>query len=160
MLERKDRFDDVVESVRAKFAALVASPKYSIKLLPTDIPKAGIYLFSEDGKSLYVGRTNKLRRRLQQHTRDNHNQATFGFLLARIETGKLNASYRPEGSRTALLLEPGFRSAFDAARRRITEMDVQFVEELDAVRQTVLEVFVALETKAKFNDFNNHWSSP
>lgn len=153
---RKVKFDNVVESARAKFAALLASSKYSIKSLPKEIPEAGVYLFSEGGKSLYVGRTNKLRRRLQYHSRDNHNQATFAFLLARRATGKLNASYKPNGSRAELLLEPGFRAEFDAARRRITQMDVQFVEEPDSVTQTILEVFVALETKAKFNDFNNH----
>ena len=57
-----------------------------------------IYLFSQDGCPLYVGRTNNLRKRLQHHTRNNHNQATFAFLLARHETGNLKASYQPNGS--------------------------------------------------------------
>jgi len=152
----KDRFDNVIEAVRAKFAALAASPRHSIQSLPMEMPEAGIYLFSEGGRPLYVGRTNKLRKRLQCHTRDNHNQATFAFLLARRETGRLKASYKPEGSRTALLSEPAFRAAFDAARRRITEMDVQFVEEPDPVKQTILEVFAAFQTQAEFNDFDNH----
>jgi len=152
----KDRFDNVIEAVRAKFAALIASPKHCIKSLPKEMPEAGIYLFSEGGRPLYVGRTNKLRKRLQYHVRDNHNQATFAFLLARRKTGRLKASYKPEGSRTALLSEPAFRAAFDAARRRITEMDVKFVEEPDPVKQTILEVFTAFETQAEFNDFDNH----
>jgi predicted GIY-YIG superfamily endonuclease len=152
----KDRFDNVIEAVRAKFAALIASPKHSVRRLPKEMPAAGIYLFSENGKPLYVGRTNKLQKRLKYHTRNNHNQATFAFLLARRKTGNLKASYRPEGSRTALLSEPAFRAAFDAARERINQMDVQFVEEPDPVNQTILEVFTAFETKAEFNDFDNH----
>ena len=38
----------------------------------------------------------------------------------------------------------------------IRKMDVQFVEEPDPIRQTILEVFAAFQTKAKFNDFDNH----
>jgi hypothetical protein len=54
------------------------------------------------------------------------------------------------------LRNSGFRAAFDAARGRIQQMDVQFVEEMDPVRQTILEVFTAVETGAVFNDFGNH----
>ena len=85
------------------------------------MPLAGIYLLSEHGKALYVGRTNKLRNRLQYHTRNNHNQATFAFLLARKKTGKIKASYQKSGSREDILTQPDFRSAFDAARQRIKE---------------------------------------
>ena len=120
------------------------------------MPEAGIYVFSEHGKPLYVGRSNKLRMRLKYHTRNSHNQATFAFMLARQKTGKLRASYKPEGSRVALLSEPAFRAAFDAARNRINLMDVQFIEETDSVKQTILEVFTAFETGAEFNKFDNH----
>jgi hypothetical protein len=151
-----DQFDRVIACVRQKYADLCACPKCRIANLPAEMPTAGIYLFSEAGKALYVGRTNSLRKRLQGHTRSTHNQATFAFLLARHQTGNLKASYKPEGSRQHLLENPDFRAAFDAARERIKGMDVQFVEEVDPVKQTVLEVFVALETKAEFNCFDNH----
>ena len=120
------------------------------------MPEPGIYLISEGGERLYVGRTNRLRKRLQSHTRNNHNQATFAFLLARHETGNLKASYKRDGSRKDLLGNPHFRTAFDTARERIKKMTVQFVEEADPIKQTILEVFTAFETKAKFNDFENH----
>ena len=152
----KDPFDIVIDCVRAKFAELVASPKHSISQLPKEMPKSGIYLFSEGGVPLYVGRTNHLRKRFQYHIRNNHNQATFAFLLARRETGNLKASYKPEGSRKHLLTDSGFRTSFDMARNRIKLMDVQFVEEADPIKQTLLEVFAAFETNAKFNDFDNH----
>lgn len=151
-----DRFDNVIECVRAKFAELCASPTHTIAHLPKEMPEPGIYLFSEGGQPLYVGRTNRLRNRLQYHTRNNHNQATFAFLLARYQTGNLKASYKPEGSRKDLLENPEFRAAFDTARERIRKMDVQFVEEPDPIKQTILEVFTAFETEAEFNDFENH----
>ena len=148
-----DRFDQVIACVREKFGNLCACPKHHIP----DLPKtAGVYLLSDNGCPLYVGRTNNLRKRLQNHIRNNHNQATFAFLLARHRTGKLKASYKPKGSQRDLLNDPQFRAAFDAARERIRRMDVQFVEEKDPIRQAILEVFVAFETKAKFNNFDNH----
>jgi len=151
-----DRFDEVVACVRQKFAELHAGSKYTLATLPNNIPDAGVYLFSESDCPLYVGRTNSLSKRLQYHTRNNHNQATFAFLLARHETGNIRASYQQKGSRRDLLNDPAFRAAFDAARDRIRRMDVQFVEERDPIKQTILEVFTALQTKARFNDFDNH----
>lgn len=37
--------------------------------LPQRMPKAGAYLFSEGERHLYVGRSNRLRQRLQEHCR-------------------------------------------------------------------------------------------
>jgi len=151
-----DEFDSVILDVRQKFADLQASPKHQVAHLPRGSLGAGIYMFSENGHVLYVGRTNNLRKRLQYHTRNNHNQATFAFLLARHKTGNLKASYKTKGSRQDLLEDHAFRAAFDASRDRIRQMDVQFVQETDPIKQTVLEVFAAFETKAQFNDFDNH----
>jgi predicted GIY-YIG superfamily endonuclease len=150
-----DKFNNVIDCVRAQFAELCRSPKHKISHLPNEMPEPGIYLFSEAGRALYVGRTNTLRKRLQSHTHNSHNRATFAF-LARHQTGNLKASYKPEGSRKHLLEEPEFRKAFDDARQRIREMDVQFVKESDPIKQTILEVFAAFETNAEFNDFDNH----
>jgi hypothetical protein len=60
------------------------------------------------------------------------------------------------GSCRHLLEKPEFRVAFDDARQRIREMDLQFVGESDPIKQTILEVFTAFETNAEFNDFDNH----
>jgi len=152
----KEAFDQLIADVKQKFVEICDSPKHTITHLPKNMPEAGIYLFSENRAPLYVGRTNNLRKRLQYHTRNNHNQATFAFLLARHETGKLKASYQPRGSRQDLLSDPAFRTAFDDARQRIRTMNVQWVAEADPIRQTILEVFTAFQTNAKYNDFDNH----
>lgn len=151
-------FDTLIGDVKLKHELLVSAEKYSIGSLPPEraMPKSGIYLFSENGESLYVGRTNTIRKRLQNHVTNSHNKATFAFLLARHDTGNLEASYKPEGSRAHLLEQPEFRAAFDRARDRIRGMDIQFVEEVDPIKQTILEVYAAFETQAKYNDFDNH----
>ncbi|MEE8344890.1 MAG: GIY-YIG nuclease family protein [Woeseiaceae bacterium] len=149
-------FDQIITAVKLKHEQLCNADVHTIATLPRVTPSRGIYLFSEKEKPLYVGRTNTLRTRLQQHTRNNENQATFAFLLARHETGRLQASYRPEGSRKDLLRNHEFRDAFDRARERIRNMDVQWVEEVDPTTQAILEIYSAHETEAVYNSFDNH----
>ena len=151
-----DEFAQAVKDVEEKCSVLLTSPQYRMGALPKEMPCAGVYIFSEDGRALYVGRTNNLRKRLQYHMRNHHNQATFAFLLAREQTGNTRATYQKEGSRNDLLSQPAFRSAFDSARERIRKMDVQFIEELNPIRQALFEICAALRAKARYNDFDNH----
>ncbi len=122
------------------------------------MPTSGIYLFSEGERHLYVGRSRKIRRRLGNHCRRGatHHMATFAFRLAREATGRLKASYKPQGSRAALLEEGEFREAFDAAKARVRAMDIRFVAEEDSLRQTILEVYVAAALGTPYNDFDTH----
>jgi len=151
-----DEFAQAVKDVEQKHSVILTSPIYRMDALPKVIPLAGVYMLSEDGHALYVGRTNNMRKRLQSHTRNNHNQATFAFLLAREQTGNKQATYKKEGSRDDLLSQPSFRLVFDSARERIRRMDVQFIEELNPIRQALLEICASLRSKARYNDFDNH----
>jgi excinuclease UvrABC nuclease subunit len=72
----------------------------------------GVYIFSEDGHALYVGCTNNMRKRFQYYTRNNLNQATFAFLLARAQTVNKKATYKKEGSRDDLLNQSAFSYVF------------------------------------------------
>ncbi len=151
-----DDFSAAIRDVEEKYTALMQSASYKYAELPKKMPDKGIYVFSQHGQVLYVGRTNKIRQRLQFHTRNNHNQATFAFLLARHITGRIKASYKKSGSRSDLLSGQGFREAFDKARQAIREMDIQFIEEREPTKQALLEICVAMRTRAKYNDFDNH----
>jgi hypothetical protein len=150
------KFIQAVESLKPKCDALLAMDPVHFGALPQRMPKAGVYLFSEGTRHLYAGRTNGLRARLQGHVRDSHNTATLAFLIARIETGNLKASYKPRGSRADLLRAPIFRAAFNRARERIRQMDIRYVQESDPVRQALLEIYVALASGAQHNSFDNH----
>jgi hypothetical protein len=118
------------------------------------LPERGIYLFSEGDQHLYVGRTNRIRRRLAGHCRasSTHFSATFAFRIARQDTGQLKASYAPKGSRAELVKEEEFALAFSRAKTRLGAMDLRFVEQ-DAVRQALLEIYLAVTLKTPFNDF-------
>ncbi len=116
------------------------------------------YLFSEAGRHLYVGRSNNFRNRLRQHSIDGaqHNQAVFAFRLARELTGKTEVSYKSEGSRSSLLADSDFAKAFLSAKRRVRGMDLRYVEEVDQLRQALLEIYVAVALRTPYNDFATH----
>ena len=80
-----DAFRQHVESLHPSFERLMAMRPVKVYALPKEMPKRGIYLFSDGDSHLYVGRTNRLRKRLSEHCRkgSTHNSASFAFLLAR-----------------------------------------------------------------------------
>jgi len=151
-------FKQHIDALHPSFEALFNDAPFQFTSLPKKLPAAGIYLFSEGGNHLYVGRTNRLRKRLQQHCRpgSSENQSPFAFRLAREKCNALKASYKKEGSRKHLLSDPAFSVAFSNAKARLREMDVRVVEETDPLRQALLEMYVAVALGAPYNDFDNH----
>jgi hypothetical protein len=63
------RFRELIDSLEPQFRRLVAMTPMKYGSLPRQIPTRGIYLFSDGQRHLYVGRTNRLRQRLQNHCR-------------------------------------------------------------------------------------------
>jgi predicted GIY-YIG superfamily endonuclease len=151
-------FRQYVESLQPAVERLLACAPFKFDSLPKQLPKAGVYLFTENGIHLYVGRTNGLRKRLQQHfrTSSTHNSAPFAFLLARVPHGATKATYKPEGSRKHLTTNPQFAQAFMDAKTRLRSMDIRIVEESHPLRQALLEMYVAVSLGTKHNDFDNH----
>ncbi len=152
------RFRELIDSLEPQFRQLVAMTPVKYGSLPRQIPSRGIYLFSDGQRHLYVGRTNRLRQRLQNHCllSGTHFTATFAFRIARQDTGRVRATYSKAGSREALTSDPKFAKAFEAAKRRVAAMDIRFVEEPDATRQALLEIYAATVLGTPYNDFENH----
>jgi len=144
--------------VERSFNALMNADAFKCAAAPKSLAgRPGVYLLSEDGVTLYIGRTDDLRKRLLSHRHKSHGTATFAFLLARYETGIREASYQSSGSRADLLKNNArFSAAFDKARERIADMDVKVVEEDDPINQALLEIYAAFVSGAKYNDFQNH----
>jgi hypothetical protein len=146
------------ESLQPSFERLTTMPPVTIPTLPRNAPSEGIYLLSEQGRHLYVGRTRYLRNRLRQHSIPSaaHNQAVFAFRLAREMTGRMTADYSGEGRRVLLAGDPEFAAAFTAAKARVRTMEVRYVGEEDPLRQALLEIYVAVVCGTPYNDFNTH----
>jgi hypothetical protein len=153
------RFGALVETLAPKLELLIHCPPLSSGKLPRDMPLSGVYLFSEAGRHLYVGRSNGLRSRYGRHCRPGatHRQAAFAFLLARESTGRTKASYKAGAeSRAGLMLDPRFEQAFRDAKKRIRDMLYRFVEETDQNRQALLEIYCAVVLATPYNDFGTH----
>jgi hypothetical protein len=153
-------FSQCVESLHPLFERLKQMPPVTIATLPKDAPSQCIYLFSEAGRHLYVGRTRRqsLRQRLRQHSGNSaqHNQAVFAFKLAREATGRREPGYTADNSRKTLAGDPGFKQACAEAKVRIRKIELRYVEEADPLRQTLLEIYVAVLLKTPYNDFDTH----
>ena len=148
----------LIESLEPQLATLLRCKPVMVNSLPKDIPKKGIYLFSEGDTHLYVGRSNRIRERLRSHTQKSGDSysSTLAFRMARHQTGTLKASYMKKGSRRQLENRDDFKEAFVTAKKRLSKADIRFVAEDDPTRQAVLEIYVATSLKTPFNDFDNH----
>jgi predicted GIY-YIG superfamily endonuclease len=153
-----ESFKHYVETLHPSFERLMNMSPVKISALPKRLPEKCIYLFSEAENHLYVGRTRRLRNRLRQHSiaGAQHNQAVFAFRLAREMTGKLLAAYSFKGSRIDLSADASFDEAFTQAKTRVRNMDVRFVEEVEPLRQALLEIYVAVVLGTRYNDFDTH----
>ena len=149
------RFREMVDGLEDKYRALLEMRSFRAGDVPKGTPVGGVYLFSEGGAHLYAGRT---KREIAVRIRNHFSTALdcpFAWLLAREATGR-KATYKQTGSRKALLEDEGFLTAYEAAKHRIREMDVRYVHEAEATKQALLEIYVAVATAARHNDFDTH----
>lgn len=144
------KFASYIKGLDKSYKMLLAMKACTIGDIPTDCPTGGVYLFSERGKPLYAGRTRRsIKVRLQGHVTRNSEACPFAWRLAREQTGL-------DGSREELLATPTFVTAFESAKERIKLMKVRYVAEADPTRQALLEIYVAVASSAKHNDFDTH----
>jgi hypothetical protein len=158
------RFAAFVERLHPAFEKMMARMPVSDGARPDygtgdQEAKRGIYLFTEDGKHLYVGRSNRLFQRYKNHwgPQKTEREAAFAFKLAREETGSLKAAYKKgTGSRKDLMLNSDFLAAFTSAKKRIRAMEYRWVEETDPTCQCLLEVYASVALATPYNDFDTH----
>ncbi len=154
-----ETFRQHVESLHPAFERLiVAMPFKYMDVGAQALPERGIYLFTESDRDLYIGRSNNIRQRLHFHCRESsdHHKASFAFRLAREVCGATKAAYKKEGSRTHLMSQEVFRAAFVSQKARVRAMDIRTVQEDDANRQALLEMYASITLGTPYNDFNNH----
>jgi hypothetical protein len=82
-------FSEITEGLEPLFKQLLNMLPVQAGSLRKIMPIRGIYLFSEDGKHLYVGRSNNIKRRIGRHSRSGatYRMAAFVFHLARQAAG-------------------------------------------------------------------------
>jgi hypothetical protein len=151
-------FKKHLKELEAKRRDLVGMEPFRHDTLPKGMPHRGVYLFSETGRHLYVGRSNTIRKRIGRHSRPSakHNMASFAFLLAKEKANIGPATYRKGHGRAEILEQEHVKLAFASAKQRIRTMDVRFTEETDPVRQTLLELYISVVHGTPYNDFDTH----
>lgn len=152
-------FTQVIESLHPTYEKLINMQPVSNGMFPKNVPRKGVYLFTENGKHLYAGRTDNLKNRYGGHTRPSsgHNSAPFAFKLTRKITGRIEPAYgKGPDSRDGLMLNPEFVQVFGEAKKRIRAMQFRYVEEEDATKQALLEAYCCIVLKTEYNDFENH----
>jgi len=152
----KDKFGEYIQRMPILLNELKGKPLLNRNEL-TDIPKSGVYVFYREGEPLYVGRSNRLKERMQEHGRpsSDHYSATLAFNMA-----KEKMNYKSNGHRLAprndLEKAPGFKEAFFRTRKQVAEMQVRVIEIEDQIEQAMFEIYAHLALNTKYNDFRTH----
>lgn len=121
------------------------------------LPKKGIYVFYEDGKPIYIGRSNNVKQRIGLHYRPSsgHTSATFAFNIAKREA--IKEGINTNVTRKQLEADPTFTTLYLRAKDRVSKMSLQAIQINDPIMQTIFEVYAAMCLNTKeYNDFDTH----
>ena len=155
--QRRAALHVILDRLATRLAALLACEAHKAADW-TQIPTwtTAVYLLSEDGRPIYVGRTRTLRRRLRQHvsTTSGRDSATFAFRLAKVDAARAGVAVKR--TRKTLEADANFQQFFDAAKGRVAAMDVRYIVVDDPVEQALLEVYAAESLATPYNTFETH----
>ena len=150
-----DKFDEMIDQLPLLLKQLVDSPSKNRDTLGA-LPKKGIYVFYEDECPIYVGRSNRIKERLLEHSRPSstHTSATFAFNLAKEAAIKKEIDVNNK-ARVHLETDSDFSSLFSEAKERVSRMSIKVIKIDDPIIQTIFEVYVSVKFNT-FNDFDTH----
>ena len=139
----------------ALYQALMESEQLPLAPMATWKKLGAIYVFFHNGKAEHVGRTRNLQARIRGHLSDSHYSASFAFKQTRRELS-LVATYKPQGSRTALFADEGFRTAFRGQSERLRSMTMRFLAIPCPIDQYLLELYATMELGLALDEFDTH----
>ena len=165
-LESEPTWNSIIDKMADLLLELRTSPlleRSSRGRFPA-VPEQGVYVFYDsEGSPVYVGRTDRMRARIQEHGRPKarHNAATFAFMMAWDMAEAMEFDLRGAFNRDEIQHLNAFKPLFDETKAIVGRMGVRVVEITDPIEQAVFEIYAALQlqtTRAQsgYNDFNNH----
>ncbi len=149
-------FDQIIAKMPKLFKELESKP-FLTRANLARIPEQSIYVFYENNKAIYVGRSNRMKERIQEHGRqssDNYS-ATFALRLAKEEYGRNHVIPKSMTNKDLLNLSD-FKLLFSRAKERVAGMKIRVLKSEDQVEQTLFEIYAQLELNTKYNDFTTH----
>lgn len=113
---------------------------------------SGVYVFSDGGKHLYVGRSKRIRDRYGDHTLPGSgiNDAPFAASWARKQLD-IEPAYSGQYTRNNLRQNKKFMAKFEEGKMYIRSLSFRYVGESDPLHQMLLECYVAIALKAPYN---------
>ena len=124
--------------------------------------KKGIYVFYENEEPIYVGRSNRIKSRLKEHSKDNstHFSASFAFLLSKHIAKEKNIALVNKDSRKLtreeLVLHDLFKDIFAEQKQRVAKMKFKAIEIENSNFQAIFEIYASMQLNALHNNFDNH----
>ena len=121
------------------------------------IPIMGVYVFYKEENPIYVGRSNRLKERIQEHGRPSagHNSAPFAFNVALEEIRRIRQIPK-DLTRAELARKSYFKEPFKKAKARVANMRIRVIKIEDQVEQALFEIYASLALNTKYNDFGTH----
>jgi hypothetical protein len=167
--ERATAWAEMTERMAEVLDALLNSPVYGRGVKGRDkAPRThGVYLFSESGEHLYVGRTGRTERsvkagkqsasgfraRLAGHSAPGAGLSSASFALRLAMGMAANERLDVPAKRSDRLDNERFAQLFTEAKERITAMDFRVVEIEDNRESAVFEVYAAFVLATSYNSF-------
>ncbi len=148
-------FDDIIKHIPIIFSQLEKAPLLARGQV-RNLPKKGVYVFYENSKPIYVGRSRNIPNGILIHSRPSsgHNSASFAFLLAKEEA--LNSGHDIGLIRAKLEKESFFKEIFSDEKNRVAKMRIKAIRIENPETQAIFEIYASKTLKTRYNDFDTH----
>lgn len=135
----------------ATFVGFKSASREALSKVGKVVDFPGCYVFSDQGKPLYVGISRGVVKRLVQHLNfESHYTASLVYKMA-------TEDYPHEMKRDQAMKDDQFRAVFLSAQGRLRQMTVAFVEIHNDLELYVFEVFAAMKLDTDtWNTFRTH----
>jgi len=153
-----ERFKKLTDRMPLRLQSLLEQPPIAIDDIGiTQVPQKGVYVFFEDNRPIYVGRSDRLKKRLKEHSQRSsvHNSATLAFKIAKQNTSTLHKKEKKQ-TNEQLMKNRDFVEEFEAAKDRIARAEIRFIEIEDQIEQAIFEIYASLALDTELNDFGTH----
>ena len=150
-----ERFKKLTDRMPLRLLSLLEQPLIAIDDIGiTQVPQKGVYVFFEGNNPIYVGRSNRLKNRLKEHSQRSSGRysATLAFRIAKQNTSTLQKKQTNE----QLMKNRDFVEEFEAAKDRIARTKIRFIGIEDQIEQAMFEIYVHLALGTELNDFSTH----
>ena len=147
------RFRAYIEQLPDLLNRLTSAPALT-RMELQDEPSQGVYVFYEDNKAIFAGRSDHLKEYLRSQGRPGSDQFTASIAFGFAKQEAADAGY-PFTTNAAALGDSMLKAYFAKAKARMAKMLIRVVEVKDPIEQMLLVLYSSLELQTS-NQFETH----